>query len=470
MTVNVSDHQFLDLALRRDLAVFIARSFRTVSPGPAYAHNWHIDAIAHALTRCYHRQVRRLIITMPPRNLKSISASVAFPAWALGQDPTLRFTCVSYSHELAAKHARDCRAVMESEWYKRAFPRTRISRSKSAELEYETTARGSRYATSVGGTLTGRGGNFILIDDPMKPGDAMSEVKRQAVKDWYDQTLSSRLDNKTSDVIVLIMQRLHVDDLVGHVLEKEAWEHLDLPAIAETIQEVPIDVGFTHIRQVGDLLHEGREPKAVLDQLKVNLGSAIFSAQYQQAPVPAEGHLIRWEWFPTYRERPKPGPGSKIIQSWDTAAKTDDIHDYSVCTTWQVEGERYYLLDLYRAKLEFPDLQREVVARKNRYGASAVVIEDKGSGTALIQALRGEGKCHPIRYLPTDDKIMRAYAHTAIMEAGQIYLPESAPWLGDLRAELLAFPHGRHDDQVDSITQFLAWQRRPRPRMAVGNA
>lgn len=467
MTMNVSDHHFLDLAFRQDLGMFIGRSFRTVSPGPAFVHNWHIDAIAHALTRCFHRQSRRLIITMPPRNLKSISASVAFPAWALGLDPTLRFTCVSYSHELAAKHARDCRAVMESEWYKRAFPRTRISRSKSAELEYETTARGSRYATSVGGTLTGRGGNFILIDDPMKPADAMSDVKRQSVKDWYDQTLSSRLDNKTSDVIVLIMQRLHVDDLVGHVLEKEAWDHLDLPAIAETVQEVPIDVGLTHTRQVGDVLHPEREPRSVLDQQKITMGSATFSAQYQQTPVPAEGNLLRWEWFRTYDQVPK---RAKIIQSWDTASKTEDFNDYSVCTTWAVDDEAYYLLDIFRDRLEFPDLRRQVLSLRDRFKAESVIIEDKGSGTSLIQELRRSAKCHPIPYAPREDKVMRVHGQSAIIEAGQVLLPQRASWLEDFRAEVLAFPHGKHDDQVDSLSQFLAWQRRPRPRMAVGNA
>lgn len=460
--------QDVDLALRQDLGIFIARSFRTVSPGPAYVHNWHIDAIAHALTRCYHRETRRLIITMPPRNLKSISASVAFPAWALGHDPQLRFTCVSYSHELAAKHARDCRAIMESEWYERTFPGTRISRSKSAELEYETTARGSRYATSVGGTLTGRGGNFILIDDPMKPADAMSDVKRQAVKDWYDQTLSSRLDNKTSDVIVLIMQRLHVDDLVGHVLEKEAWEHLDLPAIAETVQEVPIDVGVTYTRQVGDILHEEREPKAVLDQLKVTMGSATFSAQYQQAPVPADGNLLRWEWFKTYADIPR---HAKIYQSWDTASKTDELNDYTVCTTWAVDGQVYYLVDLYRQRLEFPDLKRQVIAYRDRFKAEAIIIEDKGSGTALIQELRRSARCHPIPYAPREAKEMRVHGQSAVIEAGRVLLPRQASWLGDFRNEILAFPNGKHDDQVDSMSQFLTWMAdRHRRRVVQGNA
>src|SRR5262249_2255934 len=153
--------------------------FQTVSPGQPWCDNWHIHAIAWQLQRVAAGEVKRLLITIPPRHLKSISASVAFPAWILGHDPTQRVICASYSTDLASKHARDCRAVMEADWYRRVFSRARLDPDKNAELEFMTTQRGFRYATSVGGTLTGRGGNLIIIDDPMKPQDAMSDAKRQ---------------------------------------------------------------------------------------------------------------------------------------------------------------------------------------------------------------------------------------------------------------------------------------------------
>ncbi len=241
--------------LRRDLASFVQKVFYTVAPARPYDHNWHIDAIAWHLEQCLRGDIKRLIITVPPRHLKSICASVAFPAWAFGHDPSLRIIAASYSTELARKHALDCRVVMESSWYRQVFPRTRLHADKNTELEFMTTARGFRLATSVGGTLTGRGGNLIIIDDPMKPSEAMSDLKRVAVKQWYDGTLYSRLDNKSEDTIVLIMQRLHVDDLVGHVLEQEPWVHINLPAIAEAPQRFQIGPDRFIERRLGEPLH-----------------------------------------------------------------------------------------------------------------------------------------------------------------------------------------------------------------------
>ena len=237
--MNASDRAILEAVLRNDLTAFTQRCFQTVVPGQQFLPNWHVEAITHQLERVRLGEIRRLIITLPPRNLKSICASVAFPAFVLGHDPARRIVCASYSQDLTAKHSRDCRTVIESAWYKQLFPRTRIDLRKNTEAEFETTARGNRLGTSVGGTLTGRGGNLIIIDDPLKPAEAMSEVKRATVAEWYDTTLSSRLDSKTEDAIVLIMQRLHVDDLVGHVLEKgPSWTHLNLSAIADSPQEI----------------------------------------------------------------------------------------------------------------------------------------------------------------------------------------------------------------------------------------
>jgi hypothetical protein len=222
--------------LRTDFASFVRKSFHTVAPHQTYLDNWHVQLIAWQLQQVAEGRIKRLLITLPPRHLKSICASVAFPAWMLGRDPSRRVVCASYSNELTAKHARDCRAIVAADWYRALYLRTRIDPAKDAELEFMTMDRGFRLGTSVGGTLTGRGGNLIIIDDPMKAADAMSEVKREAVTQWYDGTLYSRLDNKAEDAIVIIMQRLHVDDLAGHVLRQEEWVHINIPAIAEVTQ------------------------------------------------------------------------------------------------------------------------------------------------------------------------------------------------------------------------------------------
>ena len=466
--MNGADRAVLEAVLRNDLTAFTQRCFQTVVPGQEFLSNWHIEAITHQLERVRRGEIRRLIITLPPRNLKSICASVAFPAFVLGHDPALRIVCASYSQDLTAKHSRDCRTVMESAWYLQLFPRTRIDPRKNTEAEFETTARGHRLGTSVGGTLTGRGGNLIIIDDPLKPVEAMSEARRRAVPEWYDTTLSSRLDRKTEDAIVLIMQRLHVDDLVGHVLEKgPSWTHLNLPAIAEASHEVEIGGGMTYKREVGEVLHPEREPIDVLDELKAAMGSQGFSAQYQQTPVLPGGALIKRVWFRSYTRPPKPGPHDRIVQSWDTASKANKTNDYSVCTTWLIQGSDYYLLDVLRERLEFPDLRRRIISHAKRYKAKAVLIEDASSGAALIQDLKREGTVRPIAICPDRDKIVRLEAQSAVIEAGHVLLPSSAPWLDEFLFEVLAFPHGRFDDQVDSLSQFLTWAAKRPPRFHI---
>jgi hypothetical protein len=237
-----TDQDLLRAVLRTDLYAFTQKAFETVVPGVTFSRNWSTQAVTHALERVVRGETTRLIINIPPRHLKSICASVALPAFLLGHDPTKKIISVSYSDDLAVKFSNDCRAVMQSEWYKRTFPHTQIDRAKNTETEFRTTKRGYRLATSVGGTLTGRGGDVIIIDDPIKPQDAQSEATRNKTIQWYENTLLSRLDDKVRGAIVLVMQRLHLDDLAGHLLEKGGFEHLCLPAIAEQPDTIALDM------------------------------------------------------------------------------------------------------------------------------------------------------------------------------------------------------------------------------------
>ena len=452
--------QLLHRRLQSDLKTFIHRTFQTVAPQQVYRPNWHIDAMSYHLQQCAVGKIKRLLITLPPRNLKSICASVAFPAWLLGQDPSQRIICASYSEGLASQFSLDCRRVVKSDWYARVFPHTRINPEKNTELNFQTTRQGYRYATSVSGTLTGIGGNLIILDDLLKPDDALSDVKRSAVNQWFDRTLYSRLDDKRSGVIVAIMQRLHLEDLAGHLLRKGGWVHLDLPAIAENEERIQIGPNEYHTRAVGELLHTERESHRELDDAKANMGSFKFSAQYQQNPLPPEGEIIKWSGFQFYDVLPPPEPGDEMVQSWDTACKAEQLSDYSVCETFLVRGNKYYLVDVLRQKLDYPALKQKVIAHARNHRAGSVIIEDKGSGTSLIQDLRqggGAGDPMPIAFEPEGDKITRMYAQCAKIEAGQVLLPRSAAWVDEFRSELLQFPHGRHDDQVDSLSQFLGW-------------
>jgi hypothetical protein len=220
--MKMTDEERVFRALvRTNLFAFVAKVFQIVCPGQVFEAAWHIDAICYEFERIWLGQNTRLIINAPPRSLKSIIASVAFPAFLLGHDPSRRIICVSYSADLAKKFSNDFRSVIESDWYRAIFPQTRIGPYKNSETEIEFTARGYRLATSVGGTLTGRGGDLIIIDDPLKPDDAMSETKRTSTNQWFNTTLLSRLDNKKTGAIAVVMQRVHVDDLTGFLMENE---------------------------------------------------------------------------------------------------------------------------------------------------------------------------------------------------------------------------------------------------------
>lgn len=287
-----SEYQAL---LRSDLYAFLQRVFYEINPQAKFKGNWHLEQLAAKLEAARLGNIRRLIINIPPRSLKSIAASVAFPAWVLGKDPSAQILCVSYAQDLADKHARDCRAVMSTAWYQGLFP-TRLSTDRNAVQEFITTEQGYRLTTSVGGVLTGRGADLIIIDDPLKPEEALSETQRKAANEWFSHTLYSRLNDKSTGCIIIIMQRLHEDDLVGHVLAQEGWEVVSFPAIAEHDEEIVIDTAFGTMRvrrRVGDPLHPERESQADLDQIRKTLGEYHFSGQYQQAPAPRGGGMVK---------------------------------------------------------------------------------------------------------------------------------------------------------------------------------
>jgi predicted phage terminase large subunit-like protein len=451
--------------LRSDLGYFAERCFAELNPQTEFWTNWHIEVIAAKLAAVREGKIRRLIINLPPRHLKSLMASVAFPAWCLGHDQSAQILCVSYAQDLADKLARDCRSIMMSPWYRRIFP-TRLAPHRQAVQEFITTRQGYRLATSTGGVLTGRGADFILIDDPLKPDEALSDAQRKTANDWFSHTLYSRLNDKRSGAIVIIMQRLHEDDLVGHVLAQESWEVVCFPAIAEADEVHRIETiwGLRCFRRwQGEALHPEREPLDTLDRIRRSVGEYNFAGQYQQSPAPAGGGLVKVEWFKRYREDDRPERFDCIVQSWDTANKATELSDFSVCTSWGIKEKHLYLLGVLRKRLEYPTLKRAVREQQSLFDASVVLIEDKASGTQLIQELIADGCYAATSYKPECDKIMRLHAQTALIENGFVHIPETAPWLAEYLHELTVFPKGKHDDQVDSTAQFFDWFKKPIP-------
>lgn len=458
----------LNALLRTDLSSFIQRSFATIAPGAIYQHTWHIDAIAYELARIAQGENRRLIITLPPRSLKSIAASVAFPAWLMGRNPRMRILAVSYTEGLAEKLALDCLRVMQAPWYRACFPATRIAKGRGGRADFETTKGGGRFSTSIGGTLTGRGGDIILLDDPHKPEEAVSDTKRQQVIDWYRTTLLSRLNDPARGPIVLIQQRVHEGDLAGVLIDQGGWHLLDLPAIAEESMEIDLGIRGVIRRALGDLLDPQRLPRSLLESYRDELGSYVFAAQYQQRPAPIGGGLVKWNWFQTYTAPPDRREGGQVVQSWDTACKAAEANDFSVCTTWRVQGKTAWLLDVSRLRLEYPDLRKRIPQHAKQHGARTILIEDAGSGTQLIQDLKRSTGLNIIGRRPTEDKATRLMSVTPLIEAGHVFILREAPWLPEFQRELMLFPNGKHDDQVDSLSQFLNWMNRKRKQAICG--
>ena len=245
-------------------------------------------------------------------------------------------------------------------------------------------------------------------------------------------------------------------------MQKRGWEILELPAIAEVEQVIPIGHGRFHRRAIGDVLHPEREPREVLEQLKTEMGSYDFTAQYQQAPVPAGGNMIKWEWFRFFSDLPPLRDGAKIVQSWDTAWTTSELASYSVGITALIDKTgTIWVLDLVRGRWEFPDVQREIVKAAHCHHPKCILIEDHASGTGLQQKLKREG-FPVIAIKPKGEKEVRMHVHTATLEAGKVLLRKGAPWLDEFRCELLAFPRGKHDDQVDALSQLMTWNERPK--------
>ena len=336
--------------------------------------------------------------------------------------------------------------------------------------EFITTRQGYRLATSTGGVLTGRGADIIIIDDPLKPEEALSDAQRQAANDWYDHTLYSRLNDKQHGTIVIIMQRLHEDDLVGHVLGQEPWEVVRFPAIAETDEAHEVETIWgrrVYTRRTGGALHPKREPLEILRRIRQTIGEYNFAGQYQQSPAPLGGGLVKTQWFKRYATHQRPERFDRVVQSWDTANKATELSDFSVCTSWGVSGNDLFLLGVFRRRLEYPALKRAVREQQSLFDANVVLIEAKASGPQLIQELIAEG-CHVVtRYQPTTDKIMRLHAQTATIENGFVHLPETASWLAEYLHEMAIFPKGKHDDQVDSTAQFLDWFKKPFPGQGI---
>lgn len=439
----------VQLEAREDLHFFTRYMFK-YRKGYKWRDNWHHRALCDALMRVYRGEYKRLVINIPPRYSKTEIAVINFIAWCLGKNPDAEFIHASYSARLATNNSWQTRGVVESDPYRLVFPELMLRQDSKAKDEWRTDQGGIMYATGSGGTITGYGagkmrdgfGGAIIVDDPHKADEATSDTMRANVIDWFGNTLESRKNGPNTPIIV-IMQRLHENDLAGFLLaggNGEQWEHVNIPAINDAGEALwPLKHSIEELRTM-----EKANPY-------------VFAGQYMQRPAPLGGGIFKSDWWRYYRELPKV---KRIIQSWDCAFKVKEQNDYSVCTTWAECDEGYYLIHRHKAKMEYPELKRAAINLAETHKPHAVLVEDKASGQSMIQELRRDTKLPVVAVQVDSDKVSRAHAVTPLIESGRVFLPEKADWLLDYIAQLGTFPNAAHDDDVDSTTQALNYLAR----------
>lgn len=448
MLLKASLHQLAAQAGSKSLIAFARLTH------PKYEPNWHHKLLASKLEAVARGEIKRLIISMPPRHGKTDLASLRFAPWFLGQKPNLNIVQATYAAEFAEENGKKSRNILASKIYNDIFPDVKLAKDSKAVSRWQTNHGGSYYAVGVGGPLTGRGANILLIDDPHKNrAEAESPVMRDNVWDWFTSTAYTRLEDNGS--IIVIMTRWHEDDLAGRLLKGiEHWEYLSLPAIAE------IDEPY---RQAGDPLWPEKFDLHALNNIKDAIGSREWISLYQQRPSAAEGEIFKRDWWKyckrdfdkDVRHDPFLPKFLSIVQSWDTAFKAKTHNDWSVCETWGMAADGYYLLDVWRKRVEFPELKKAAKDLGAKYRPNVIYVEDKASGQSLIQELQRDTRLPILGCNPDSDKIARAYAVTPMIKAGNVYICEG-DWNSDFIDEHAIFPNGVHDDQVDSTTQALA--------------
>jgi hypothetical protein len=488
MAVPVTAHDELDFYLRRDLAGFTEAMLDVIAPSAfqSFTPSWHHEAIAHQLMRVWRGECRRLIIVAPPRTLKSVMTSVAFPAWCLGHDPTRRFLCASHSLDLVGKHSRDFGLIIRSPLFRRLFPQFGLASDREAQNEIVTTRRGGRFATSPGGSVTGRGGHIWIVDDPHKADEIYSEELRGRPHRWFLDTAISRLDDKETGAIILVMQRLHPDDMAGRLIQAGGWELLELPAWTNRDRTYALAANRLHTFRAGAYLQPEREGPEILDQIRREMGTALFNAQYLQAPEQMAGGLVKLSYLQFYDEPLSVAPDDYVLQSWDIAVSEEPTADWSVCTTWIRRRSILYLLDVWRARQGLPELITSAKRLARTWSVDEILIETDGVGLPFRQSLasslqpdmdrrrniRAEARLSPRAqrgpgWDPHDVLILgrraaaskadRLVACLSHIEQGRVRFPGTAPWREAYLRELLSFSEtgNGHDDQVDSTSAAI---------------
>ncbi len=379
-------------AMRREnFYLFLRHMFPVVAPGQRLSGDDYLETLCFELQQAAETSGGRLMVTMPPRYLKSIAASVLQPAWLIGRDPKLKVIVASYGEKLTQNLSRMFQTVVTSKRYLRVFPHMSAKPKVNSVTEFTTAAGGGRRTATVGGAITGIGADLIIIDDIMKANDASSEAAREEARRFHDETLYSRLNNKAEGSIIVVQQRLHQDDLIAHLQEKGTYRHLNLPAIAERPAQHDLYNGYTWSREAGDPLAPEREDREALDFIRGDVGEAAFRTQYLQDPASAGSSMLDFSKVLVLEQSPSDIRILKTVQAWDTAVKDGPNCDYSVGMTFGWDDERWVLLEVQRRRMNFADLKACARTMYGKWRPDLAIVEDSANGTALYVELRGEG-------------------------------------------------------------------------------
>jgi len=462
------------------LAEFTKQAWHVIEPGTGYVHGWHVDAISEHLEAVTDGEIRNLLINMPPRHMKSILVSVMWPVWTWIERPEYRWLFSSYAGSLSIRDSLKCRRLISSEWFQKRWGHIfKLTGDQNAKTLFENDKYGYRFATSVGASTTGHGGDTIAVDDPHNALDAQSDAMRETALEWWDQSMSTRLNDPKKGSKVIVMQRLHEKDLSGHVLKQGGYEHLCLPAEFEGSTKIT-SIGWQDPRsRKGELLCPERFGPDEVADLKKRLGEYGAAGQLQQRPTPAGGGILKVKYIKKWRgDLPVI---DYILQSYDTAYTADTENDPSACTVYgcftDKEGKAcVLLLDAWAEHYEYPELKPKVIGDWSAsYGGGegrrgkkpdAIIIEKKASGQSLIQDLRVSNI--PVHAFDpgSRDKKQRAHIVAPLLESGCFYVLESTKrpgeaisWAQGLIDQMEKFPNDEHDDYVDTFTQALIFLR-----------
>ncbi len=429
-----------------------------VEPSQPFVDGWHIDVLCAHLEAVADFDIKKLVINMPPRHMKSLLCSVMFPAWVWLKYPNRKFIYGSYAEAIAIRDSIKTRTIIQSDKYRNLFRiKWDLSEDQNQKKVFQNTEGGERVAVGVGSGLTGQGGDYLFIDDPINALDAFSESVRESANLWHDMTFSTRYNNADRHAKIIIMQRLHEDDMTGHVLKNGTYEHLILPARYDEDSEIKskTSLDFRDPRKVkGSLLWPERFNEEAIADLEKDL-KEHSEAQLQQDPKPPKGGLFprdKWQYFEA-----SPSPILDLVQFWDCAEKPGITNDYSVCATWARTANGFYLLDLWRDKVDAPTLEIEATLQFNKWKPTTIVIEDKSHGTGLIQYLLRKTTLPVAAMLPTKSKELRAISSSSSVKAGKCFLPKQGEFVKDFIKEHEKFPRGKHDDQVDTTSMAVIY-------------